>query len=768
MIVKFLVWLGLLPVQLGLALLLILTDLARHLGLRSARSPGRTGSPPDSGLCSIVVVNHNGKALLEESLPALERAVSCTGKPHEVILVDNGSSDGSVSWIRNHLPRIRILELDANLGFGEGNNRGVALAQREIVVLLNNDMIVAEDFLPPLLEPFSDDQVFAVSSQIHFPPEKRREETGNTQARMRRGFLHLSHEPLRRSHETRKTLPVFWAGGGSSAYRRSRFLELGGFSGIFSPAYLEDTDLSYRAWRRGWTCLLAAGSRVLHRHRSTSSRLFTPDSLKRLIGERKLWYLWKNFQLRTLLPHLLLYPWHLGKELRPGDYLRAFRRLPDVLRLRWREPRRRHSDRTLIGLCRRPLSYVHRKPGRSIPSPTPPDFLKILAVSAYLPALGRHGGAGRVFQFLSRVSARHQIHLISFTESDDESEAVDQLRPYCARLELVPRRGFEPVSLYPYEPFEEFNCPDFRRRFEKVLEEEEFDLIHYEWPQMAQYDDLVPVWVPRMLTEMEVNYAAHYSRVRLASKFFSKVKRHYETLQTLFREVGVCRRMDQVVCVTTVDRSYLDGFVPGARLKVLPTGVDTSYFIPGTGKAEPNSILYVGAFRHEPNVDAMLFFVNQVLPLLREEIRETHLYIVGSSPTPEIRAMDDHPAVTVTGFVPDLREYYDRAQVVVVPVRTGVGIRGKVLEAWACGKAVVGTSLAFQGIPAVHGQNALVAETPAEFAIWISALMRNPAFTAHLAESGRRTVTEHYDWEPLAARLADLYEETAKFKKSGN
>ena len=130
--------------------------------------------------------------------------------------------------------------------------------------------------------------------------------------------------------------------------------------------------------------------------------------------------------------------------------------------------------------------------------------------------------------------------------------------------------------------------------------------------------------------------------------------------------------------------------------------------------------------------------------------------------------MDDHPAITVTGFVPDLREYYARAQVVVVPVRTGVGIRGKVLEAWACGKAVVGTSLAFQGIPAVHGQNALVAETPAEFAIWISALMRNPAFTTHLAESGCRTVTEHYDWEPLAARLADLYEETAKFKKSGN
>ena len=129
MIVNFLLWLGLLPVQLGLGLLLILTDLARHLGLRSARRSGQTDPSPGSGHCSIVVLNHNGKALLQESLPALERAVAYTEKPHEVILVDNGSSDGSVSWVRNHLPRIRILELDSNLGFGEGNNQGVSLAQ---------------------------------------------------------------------------------------------------------------------------------------------------------------------------------------------------------------------------------------------------------------------------------------------------------------------------------------------------------------------------------------------------------------------------------------------------------------------------------------------------------------------------------------------------------------------------------------------------------------------------------------------------------------
>ena len=111
----------------------------------------------------------------------------------------------------------------------------------------------------------------------------------------------------------------------------------------------------------------------------------------------------------------------------------------------------------------------------------------------------------------------------------------------------------------------------------------------------------------------------------------------------------------------------------------------------------------------------------------------------------------------MTGFVEDIRDYYQRAQVVVVPLRTGVGIRGKVLEGWSMGKAMVATSLACQGIYAVHGENIVIADSPDLFARWTIALLDNPDFCEHLGRNGRCAVEAHYNWEVMGKRLLSLY-----------
>src|SRR5207253_3952287 len=132
----------------------------------------------------ILIVNWDGKHLLAECLPAVLEAVRHDGGQHEILVVDNGSTDGSVDFIRQNFPMIRILELDRNYGFTGGNNRGVADVRTDIVVFLNNDMIVDRGFLRPLLNGFSDHSVFAVTSQIFFADSnRRREETGKTRAR---------------------------------------------------------------------------------------------------------------------------------------------------------------------------------------------------------------------------------------------------------------------------------------------------------------------------------------------------------------------------------------------------------------------------------------------------------------------------------------------------------------------------------------------------------------------------------------------------------
>src|SRR5262249_30259614 len=154
-------------------------------------------------------------------------------------VVDNGSADGSVEFVRRNFPCVSVLPLDRNYGFGPGNDRGIKQAQTDIVVLLNNDMIVDREFLRPLLEGFSDPLVFAVTSQIFFADSsRRREETGKTRARFERGFFYLWHDEICSDDHAAQTVPVFWAGGGSCAIDRNKYLEIGGFDPLYNPFYV--------------------------------------------------------------------------------------------------------------------------------------------------------------------------------------------------------------------------------------------------------------------------------------------------------------------------------------------------------------------------------------------------------------------------------------------------------------------------------------------------------------------------------------------------
>jgi GT2 family glycosyltransferase/glycosyltransferase involved in cell wall biosynthesis len=767
MIKSLLLWLVLLPFQTVLILVFILAEAAR-LFWKPFQVKAGDHPAPDTECCSIVVLNWNGRHLLEESLPALEEAVRSTGKPHEILVVDNGSEDGSLEWIRERFPGVSVLALPENLGFGEGNNRGVRAARHDCVVLLNNDMIVTPDFLSSLLEGLRDPSVFAVSSQIVFPEGKRREETGNTQLSFKLGYPHFSHDPVEQYHYSRRYLPVLWAGGGASAFDRRKFLDLGGFSPLFSPCYFEDTDLSARAWRRGWKVLFAVESVVLHKHRSSSSARYDAKQLEALFEHRKLWYLWRNSDLRGLLAHFLLLPLHIGRgtpALR--GYLSALRRLPAILFFRLQEPRHRLGYRTVLNWARHPLLYLNRIfPYRRFSSRPSDGTLRVLVVSAYLPHLGRHGGAGRAFQLLYRTSLKHRVSLLTFVEDEAEAGMIAQVARHCRRVEAVYRGDYEPVSLFPYEPFEEFNSPAMRRALERFLLEEDFDLVHFEWSQMAQYAELTR-GIPSFLTETEVNYAAHYSLVKVADRWSVKCRRLYNSLQTLYRELELCKKVDAVVCVTDTDRAYLRGYVPDNKLHVVNTGVDTEYFRDcGSVPAEQDALVFVGAFRHEPNVDAMLYFTRQVFPLILRERPQTRLYVVGTSPPPSISALAAHPNITITGFVPDIREYYQRAAVVVVPLRTGVGIRGKILEAWAAGRPVVATSVACMGIRANHGENSFIADSAEDFALWTLALLRTPEFGRRMGEAGRLTATRFYDWSDAGRQLNELYENTAPVPSS--
>ena len=276
-----------------------LTDLFWMLAGRRRAAPS---VQPRQRAASVVIPNWNGEDLLARYLPALEIAMA--GNPeNEIIVVDNGSSDGSVELLREKFPRVKTLALDRNLGFGGGSNAGFRAASNDIVVLLNSDMRVEPDFLAPLLAGFTDDKVFSVSCQIFFSdPTRVREETGLTQGWWEDGSLRVRH---RLDRGITDLYPCFYGGGGSCAFDRAKFLELGGFDPLLAPFYLEDTDLGYMAWKRGWKVLYQPKSVVYHEHRGTIGKRFTEGQIQAVLKKNFILFCWKNIhEWNRFAPHL--------------------------------------------------------------------------------------------------------------------------------------------------------------------------------------------------------------------------------------------------------------------------------------------------------------------------------------------------------------------------------------------------------------------------------------------------------------------------------
>lgn len=231
---------------------------------------------------SVVIPNFNGKDLLEKHLPSVLAAFAYKkNKIVEVIIVDDGSSDGSVGFIKKNHASVRLISHKKNRGFAYAVNTGVRSAKGELVVLLNSDVDVSVDFVEHTLGHFKDPKAFGVS--LH---EKG---YGHNKGRFIDGFI--VHEGQK---ETTKTQSTFWANGGSSILRRSLYIKLGGLDDqLTKPFYWEDIDLSYRAQKRGYKILWEPKAKVIHVHESTIKQF--PKKYKNLVWERnQLLFIWKN------------------------------------------------------------------------------------------------------------------------------------------------------------------------------------------------------------------------------------------------------------------------------------------------------------------------------------------------------------------------------------------------------------------------------------------------------------------------------------------
>ncbi|NLW47622.1 MAG: glycosyltransferase family 2 protein [Firmicutes bacterium] len=291
---------------------------------------------------SIIIVNWNGIDLLRITLPTVIAAIKYTGVEHEIIVVDDGSRDESVDLVRNEFPIVKLVSLDQNHGFGEACNIGVKHSRNPIVVLLNNDMIVEEKFLEPLLSVFTEPDIFAVTCQIK-KWDKQTVEIGMITAQFKFGFAKVKRNNQIASQEEIPA-PTFYASGGASAFSKEKYLTLDGFDELYYPFYWEDMDLSYRAWKRGWRVIYQPQSVVYHKHQGTIGKSYKKNYIKEVYYKNRLLFHWRNITNRWYLTqHLLCLLPHLvgtvliGKLYYVKGFFRAIKNIGIILERRKRE-----------------------------------------------------------------------------------------------------------------------------------------------------------------------------------------------------------------------------------------------------------------------------------------------------------------------------------------------------------------------------------------------------------------------------------------------
>lgn len=389
--------------------------------------------------------------------------------------------------------------------------------------------------------------------------------------------------------------------------------------------------------------------------------------------------------------------------------------------------------------------------------------LNILFLTAHLPVLGLHGGGTRMFYNLKILAAKHRVKLLSFIECEREREKVPALESLGVEVRVVLRSPCVGRHLLMPKPREhdEFASPEMSTLVRQTLAERRFDVVQTEFFQMGQH-------VPedrslfRILTEHEVHFANFRAEAQSEERPLAKARKFYDWLVQLNYEVRVCRRFDRVVCMSQQDLEELARFIPRSKLRAIPIGVDSDFFAPAERSERLNGglrLLYVGNYRHPPNREAVNYFAREIFPLVRERIPEAEFCVAGAGvDLLDRESLEATGPVRISGYVPDVRTCYGEASVFVAPIRTGSGMRVKLLEAFSMGLPVVASPLAVFGFDARPEEHFLLAESPQTFADQIVRLLGNPLERAALGARARKMIQSRYDWKVLAPQFLNLVE----------
>jgi sugar transferase (PEP-CTERM/EpsH1 system associated) len=381
------------------------------------------------------------------------------------------------------------------------------------------------------------------------------------------------------------------------------------------------------------------------------------------------------------------------------------------------------------------------------------------------------GGKIRSYNILRELARQHLVTFFSFYPAHD-GDLHPSLKDLFDRVVCVPlslpapksraEMGDYVIRLFSAEPYgiAKYCRPEVRHRLDALLKQETYDVILCDFIFAA---GVIP-WdrpTPKVLFTHNVEATIWRRHYEVAANPFWKAISWLEWRRMEAAERRYLRLADQVLTVSDADRDAFAPFVEPGKLTMIPTGVDVNYFQPLPVEENPNSLVFTGSMDWLPNEDAILYFVDAILPLIKQQCPGVFLEVVGRSPSLKLQALADREeSMRLTGWVEDIRPFVGRSGVCIVPLRIGGGTRLKIFEAMAMSKAVVSTSVGAEGLPVRADENILLADTPADFAHSVVSLLRNPKQRQQLGTAARALVQDNYSWPKVAQRFASALGES--------
>ena len=620
---------------------------------------------------SIIIPVHNK---FQYTINCLRSISERTQGLFEVLIVDDASDDETVSQLHN-IKNLSIIVNKENLGFVESCNKGAKSGKGKYLLFLNNDTIVTENWLPPLLDLIKKENIGAVGAKLVYPDGALQEAGGiiwsdATGRNYGRGDNQLKPE-------YNFVREVDYCSGAALLVRRDLFEKTEGFDLRFKPGYYEDVDLCFSIRTLGYKIVYQPASLVVHFEGVTG-------------GTDPYAGMKKSQEINRIK---FLSKW--GKELSESH----FSPLPEnVFRAR------------------------HHIRGKNI-----------LVIDHYVPTYDKDAGSQRMYQLLKIL--RDLGNSVTFA-----GENLQKYEPYTSDLQ---NQGVEVL----YKPF--------LTSFEKYLSEfgNFFDLVIISRAHIAiKYISLIKKYCPNAKIIFDTVDLQHLRLLRQAEiEHNANLRTEAEKSKNI--EIHLSNICNATWVVSPVEKELLQKEDNSIRVDIVSDIQETCER--KTPFTERKNILFIGGFIHQPNVDAIRWFVYEIFPLIKNQIPDVKLYVIGSNPPTDIKTPGDD-SIIITGFVERVEPYLEESRIFIAPVRYGAGIKGKINKSMCHGLPVVTTTIGAEGMYLVNRKNTLISDDKEEFARYCIELYQNEELWSELSKNSLENIKNHFSysyWKDEIERL---------------